>query len=73
MRERRVGERRIHMPHSITRTCADLISDEGTELRAVRDERECGLDAEGYCVTCAAYVCSIHREANHGLHEVARR
>lgn len=75
MRERRHGERRVHMPESVSRTCSELISNEGTEARSSESfhEQECGLDAEGYCSECARYVCSTHREANHSLHEVARR
>ncbi len=75
MEDRRHGERRVHMPASVSRTCADLISNNGTGTRsaATRIERECGVDAEGYCMTCAQYVCPIHWQANHSLHEVARR
>lgn len=75
MQERRHGERRIHMRGAVNRTCAELISNEGTEHRSpgTYQERECGLDADGYCQTCAAYVCTTHWQANHSLHEVARR
>jgi hypothetical protein len=75
MRDRRRGERRKHMPDSVPRTCAEIISNEGTEHRAAESyqERECGLDAEGYCTEDAMYVCATHEQANHSLHEVARR
>ncbi len=62
-----------HMPDAERRTCEELISNEGTEHRVNRVERECGLDADGYCADDAMYLCSIHREANHSLHKVARR
>jgi hypothetical protein len=61
------------MPDAPDRTCGELISNQGTELRAGRITRACGLDAGGYCVDCAMYVCSTHAAANHDLHKVARR
>ena len=73
--DRRHGERRIHMRGSVKRVCADLISNEGTEARSAETfhEQECGLDADGYCQTHAAYVCTQHWQANHEVCEVARR
>lgn len=72
--DRRHGERRQHMPDAVSRTCTDIISNEGTELRAEPlQEAPCGLDAMGYCVEDARYVCSIHWQSNHSLHKVARR
>jgi hypothetical protein len=61
------------MPEAPERTCEELISNEGTKLLANRVEQPCGLDAGGYCNECARYVCAIHQESRHQLHDVARR
>jgi hypothetical protein len=55
------------------RTCEQLISNQGVELRAEHEERPCGVDARGYCNDCAMYVCVQHKNANHFTHKVARR
>jgi hypothetical protein len=70
-----VETRKRHMPNVKRRRCTELYSNEGIELRSPegRKERPCGLDAVGYCNDCARYLCSIHWNANHGSHEVARR
>lgn len=63
------------MPEAVSRTCSELISNEGTELRSAEtfQEQACGLDADAYCQTHAMYLCATHWQANHSLDEVARR
>jgi hypothetical protein len=62
-----------HMPDAPRRTCDELISNQGTELRAERIEQPCGEDAGAYCTDCAMYVCAQHKNAKHFTHKVARR
>jgi hypothetical protein len=74
--DRRHGERRVHMPVSVPRTCAEVITNDGGDDRGPsRRERPCGDDAAGYCSSCARYVCSIHWQSRHAEpgHDVARR
>jgi hypothetical protein len=63
------------MPDAPPRTCEELISNEGTMLRALanRIEQPCGWDAIGYCNDDAKYLCDIHWDAKHHDHDVARR